>query len=179
MNEPDHLKETPDARILRVHKEHIQFLYVVARACGMCQSDVDDVIYNVLFKMWCHLCNGGAIDRSSERAWLAITVRNESNGCHRRIERGLRQLRVLTERIKEPTNSDSVVSQVVRNEEQHALQMAIESLPSECRCVLEACDLEGLKLAEYARRAGIPYRTAKRLRKRALHFLYKSLNIFV
>ena len=113
------------------------------------QSDAEDVLQEVLLKVWRHLSTFRA--ESSFRTWITRVAINEALMLHRREHakphcRELPDLQVLA------CSGERVDQSLIRDERAQAVRRAVVGLPPMYRQALILRDLNQLSLQETARR---------------------------
>lgn len=136
----------PHARAFTaLYRAQVDFVWRVARAMGVPDAMVDDVVHDVFF----------VVRRRIEtlepgrpvRPWLAAITRNVAMHAHRKQAREQRRIAALAE----PVPERAIDEQVGLGEAARLMQRFIESLHPDKRMVFVLCELEGLSVAETAR----------------------------
>jgi RNA polymerase sigma-70 factor, ECF subfamily len=111
-------------------------------------ADVDDLIQDVLLKVWRHLATFRS--ESSFRTWMTRVAMNEALQSYRR-ERSRALFQPLGEEDRFACRSESPYRTLARAETTKAVRAAIGALPPKHRQVLILHDLEQLSIRETAR----------------------------
>ncbi len=150
-----------------------QFIHVVLHQMGLQLSDFDDVVQEVLIKIWKNLKKFEvAPDRARFRTWLSTLIRNtvidyirSKKSYERKTEKA----------IEEFNNSAHIISQsefdeIVKNEwEQYITQTALENIrkhfSGDAISVFEM-SLDDVSIDEIAKAHNIKYDSVRNLRNR-------------
>jgi RNA polymerase sigma-70 factor (ECF subfamily) len=135
---------------------HLAAVKGLVRSMVRSAADADDVIQEVLLKVWLHLSTFRR--ESSFRTWLTRVAINEALQAHRREQCGpprtqeLRDLDTFASPVESPYRS------LARTEVIHAVRNAIMKLPAKYRQVLILRDLDQLNTMETAQwlKASVP-----------------------
>lgn len=128
-----------------LYRAQVDFVWRVARAMGVPDATVDDVVHDVFF----------VVRRRIEtlepgrpvRPWLAGITRNVAMQAHRKHAREQRRIAALGE----PMPPRLPEEQVVLGEAAQLMQRFVDGLGEDKRLVFLLCEVEGLPVAEVAR----------------------------
>lgn len=136
----------PNARAFTaLYRAQVDFVWRVAKAMGVPDAVVDDVVHDVFF----------VVRRRIEtlepgrpvRPWLAAITRNLALHAHRKQAREQRRIAALAEPVPEP----AIDEQIGLGEAAVMMKRFVDGLPADKRMVFVLCEVEGLSVAETAR----------------------------
>jgi RNA polymerase sigma-70 factor (ECF subfamily) len=136
-------------------------------------ADLDDLLQEVLLKVWLHLSTFRA--ESSFRTWMTRVAINEALQAHRRDQCGpprsqeLRDLDTLASPVESPYRS------LARTEEIHAVRTAVMKLPAKYKQVLILRDLDQFNTLETAQSLQVSIPAVKTRLVRARLMLLRGL----
>lgn len=128
-----------------LYRAQVDFVWRVARAMGVPDATVDDVVHDVFFVVRRRLEtleHGRGV-----RPWLAGITRNVAMQAHRKQAREQRRIAALGE----PPPPALPEDQLVLTEAAQLMQGFIDTLGEDKRLVFLLCEVEGLTVAEVAR----------------------------
>jgi RNA polymerase sigma-70 factor (ECF subfamily) len=131
-------------------------------------ADADDVIQEVLLKVWLHLSTFRS--KSSFRTWLTRVAINEALQAHRREQCRPPRTQELRDLDTFASPDESPYRSLARTEVIHAVRNAVMKLPAKYRQVLILHDLDQLNTIETAHsvQASIPAVKTRLLRARLM-----------
>jgi len=134
-----------DRALTALYRAHADFVWRVARALGVPEPLVDDVVHDVFFVVRRRLA---ALEPGrSPKPWLAGITRNVVMHVHRKLARERTRL----ERV-DPPPPPEIPERVLEVNEAAALVHAfVETLDEDKRTVFLLCEIEGLAVADVAR----------------------------
>lgn len=136
----------PDDRAFTaLYRAQVDFVWRVARAMGVPDAIVDDVVHDVFFVVRRRLDTlepGRGV-----RPWLAGITRNVAMQAHRKRAREARRIAALAE----PTPPRLPEDDLEMGEAAALMQTFVDGLAEDKRLVFLLCEVEGLSVAESAR----------------------------
>jgi RNA polymerase sigma-70 factor (ECF subfamily) len=138
--EPHH-----DQALSALYRAHADFVWRVARALGVPEGLVDDVVHDVFFVVRRRLPtleSGRAV-----RPWLAGITRNVVMHVHRKLARERSRL----ERVEAPPTPEVPERQLEMSEAAALVHAFVETLDEDKRTVFLLCEVEGLAVVDVAR----------------------------
>lgn len=134
-----------DRALTALYRAHADFVWRVARALGVPEPLVDDVVHDVFFVVRRRLAT--LEPGRSAKPWLAGITRNVVMHVHRKLARE----RIRLERV-DPPPPPEIPERVLEVNEAAALVHAfVETLDEDKRTVFLLCEIEGLAVADVAR----------------------------
>jgi RNA polymerase sigma-70 factor (ECF subfamily) len=131
-------------------------------------ADLDDVLQEVLLKVWLHLSTFRS--ESSFRTWLTRVAINEALQAHRREQCRPPRTQELRDLDTFASSDESPYRSLARTEVIHAVRNAVMKLPAKYRQVLILHDLDQLNTIETAQsvQASIPAVKTRLVRARLM-----------
>jgi RNA polymerase sigma-70 factor, ECF subfamily len=136
---------TAERSFTAMYRANVDFVWRVARALGVAEANVDDVVHDVFF----------IVRRRQEvlepdrpvRPWLAGITRNVAMHLQRKLARERRRLEVVEPPLP-PRNPDEHVG---LGEAAALIAAFVDSLDEDKRAAFVLCEIEGLSAVDVAR----------------------------
>lgn len=135
---------TTERSFTALYRAHVDFVWRVARALGVPDASLDDVVHDVFFIVR-RKQDALAADRPV-RPWLAGITRNVTMHLQRKLARERRRLEV----VEPPTAPRAPEDQVVLGEAAALIGAFVESLDEDKRTAFLLCEIEGLPVVDVA-----------------------------
>lgn len=136
---------TAERSFTALYRAHVDFVWRVARALGVSEASVDDVVHDVFFIVR-RRQDALAADRPV-RPWLAGITRNVAMHLQRKLARERRRLEVVEPPVA-PRNPDEYVG---LGEAAALMAAFVDGLDEEKRAAFVLCEIEGLAQVDVAR----------------------------
>ncbi|MBK8239597.1 MAG: sigma-70 family RNA polymerase sigma factor [Nannocystaceae bacterium] len=148
-----------------LYRAQVDFVWRVARAMGVPDAWIDDVVHDVFFVVRRRLETlepGRAV-----RPWLAGITRNIAMHAHRKIARDRRRL----EHVEPPMAPALPEQQLELGEAAALMEAFLAGLPEDKRIVFLLCEVEGVSVIDAARSLEVNANTMyARLRSARIEF---------
>ncbi|HWB80493.1 MAG TPA: RNA polymerase sigma factor [Nannocystaceae bacterium] len=128
-----------------LYRAHVDFVWRVARALGVPEASIDDVVHDVFFVV--RRRQDVIADDRPVRPWLAGITRNVAMHLQRKLARERRRLEVVDPPAP-PRNPDEHVG---LGEAAALMAAFVDSLDEDKRAAFVLCDIEGLAQVDVAR----------------------------
>ena len=138
-----------DAAFTRLYKEHVDFVWRLARTLGVDRMHVDDTVHEVFLVVRRRISERD--DRSTLRAWIAGVTRNVVLHHHRatRREAARREQAIPPSALRGPDDELDLV------EAAELMQVFLDSLDDARREVFALIEIEGFSAPEVAELCGV------------------------
>ena len=154
-------QEQRDAQLEAFVRQHIAFVWRLARHSGLSQEDADDATQKVMLTVMRHF---DAIESGRERAYLYRVTRNEARKAHRTRER--RKEDVSEDLTLQAATQPQLDSLLERRRAHEMLCRILGRLPEKLREVFVLFEFEGWTQSEISAALGVAQGTvASRLRR--------------
>ncbi|HYE54379.1 MAG TPA: RNA polymerase sigma-70 factor [Chitinophagaceae bacterium] len=134
-------------------------------------AEARDIVEESFIKLWELRENFGTMQ--NVKAFLYITTRNTCFNSLKHSERISRQQQEIAYLLRE--SDDLAIAEVTRAELLREVYAAIESLPPQCRKIIQMSFVEGKKNNDIAEELGLSLQTVKNQKSRALELLKTRL----
>lgn len=134
-----------DRAFTALYRAQVDFVWRVARALGVPDAIVDDVVHDVFFVVRRRL---EALEPGrGVRPWLAGITRNVAMQAHRKRAREARRIAALAEPAPPPLPEENLGM----GEAAALMQAFVDGLAEDKRMVFVLCEVEGMSVADTAR----------------------------
>jgi RNA polymerase sigma-70 factor (ECF subfamily) len=139
---------------------HVGFVWRAARACGVPDADVEDVVQET-FVIASGKLGEVALDADgAARAWLYTICANLARNRRKRAEHRLRRATPVEELTSLAAREATPDAETERRQARTRLEALVARLDEDKRAVLVLYELEGLPMKDVAAAVGCPLKTA-------------------